>query len=283
MPLVSDTIAHAAERLARGPHPEWARADAELLLARALGRNRTWLLAHPEATISDGQARQYAEWLERRSGGEPVQYILAESEFYGMPFRVTRDVLIPRPETEHVVEKAIELAVQFAGPRIVDVGTGSGAIAVALACRLPEGAITAIDSCGAALGIARWNAERLGFEGQIRFLKGDLLAPVAGEQFDLIVSNPPYVAERDRETLAAEVREFEPAQALFAGEDGLAVYRRLVPAAHARLAKGGWIVLEIGFGQEARVRELLRAAGFEEIDFAADLQGIPRVASARSG
>lgn len=281
MPAVGECVAQAAERLARGPHPERARADAELLLTRVLSTDKAWMLAHGEAPVSDAPAKQFAEWLERRLGGEPIQYILGAAEFYGMRFRVTRDVLIPRPETELLVEKAILLMRSMDRPWIIDVGTGSGAIAVALAKHLADARIVATDVSPAALEVAELNASQNGVLERVRFLEGDLLEPAAGKQFDLIVSNPPYVAERDRDSLSVEVRDYEPAQALFAGEDGLAVYRRLIPAAHAALAAGGWIVLEIGYGQEASVRELLRAAGFEGIEFAADLQGIARVASAR--
>ncbi|HTW60365.1 MAG TPA: peptide chain release factor N(5)-glutamine methyltransferase [Terracidiphilus sp.] len=283
MPSIAECIARAAECLSNGPHPERARRDAETLLSAVLKKNKAWLLAHAGEELPEPAGPVFAQGIERRASGEPVQYILGETEFYGMPFRVTREVLIPRPETEHVVEKATELARQFAAPRIVDVGTGSGAIAIALAHNRRDAAMTATDVSAAALAVARSNAKRNGVAERARFLEGDLLEPVAGEQFEMVVSNPPYVAERDRESLSVEVRDFEPAEALFAGEDGLAVYRRLIPAAHAALVTGGWIVLEIGYGQEANVRELLRAAGFEAIESVADLQGIARVVCAARG
>jgi release factor glutamine methyltransferase len=189
-------------------------------------------------------------------------------------------VLIPRPETEHLVEKVIEIAARagagLPGPRIVDVGTGSGAIAVALAHELPQARITAIDLSAPALGIAAENAKRNGVA--VRFLRGDLLAQVGGEQFEIVVSNPPYVPGADRASLAVEVRDYEPALALFAGDDGLDVYRRLIPAAFGVLIPGGSLALEIGFGQSPAIKELLGFSGFEEIDFIPDLQGIPRVA-----
>ncbi len=158
-------------------------------------------------------------------------------------------MLIPRPETEHLVEKVLELAANSAEPRIVDVGTGSGIIAVALAHKLPAATITATDLSSSTLAIAQENAERNGVSGRIRFLEGDLLAPVAEEQFEIVVSNPPYVPLSDRASLAVEVRDYEPALALFAGDDGLEVYRRLIPAAFAALTPGGFIALEIGYGQ----------------------------------
>ena len=262
-----------------GPHPERARRDAELLLMHSLKRSRAWLIAHDDELLSDDLSMSYTELLERRSKGEPVQYITGEAEFYGLPFLVTPDVLIPRPETEHLVEKVIELASDFAAPRIVDVGTGSGAIAVALAHKLPHASITATDISLRALALAEENAKSNG--ASIRFLVGDLLAPTEGERFEIIVSNPPYVAMSDRDSLDVEVRDYEPALALFAGEDGLEVYRRLIPAAFEALTPGGFLVLEIGYSQSPAITELLTCSGFQQIEFVPDLQGISRVACAR--
>lgn len=276
-----DWLDRATARLSAGPHPERARRDAEALLLHLLHRDRAFLIAHSHETLSAEGAVRYHALIDRRRAGEPIQYIAGETEFYGLPFHVTRDVLIPRPETEHVVEKVLELAAQFSAPRIVDVGTGSGAIAVALARNLQNARITAVDLSPPALALARKNAVHNGVESRIRFLHGDLLTPVAGEQFEIVVSNPPYVPDSDHALLAPEVREFEPALALFAGPDGLGVYRRLIPAAHGALARAGFVVLEIGFTQEAEVRALLEQAGFGQVAFTADLQGIPRVALAR--
>ena len=266
--------------LAAGPHLERARLDAEVLLLHVLGKNKAWLMAHADEQLAGDQSARYAELLERRYRGEPIQYITGEAEFYGLPFRVTRDVLIPRPETEHVVEKVLEFAARFSQPRIIDVGTGSGAIAVALAHHLPCARITATDIWAHALDLAHSNAGSNGVSNRIRFLPGDLFDPVAKEQFEIVVSNPPYVSHNDRDSLAVEVRNHEPALALFAGEDGLEVFRRLIPAAFAALIPGGSVVLEIGYGQEAAVRALLSASGFDQIEFTPDLQGISRVASA---
>jgi release factor glutamine methyltransferase len=297
-----------------GPHPQSARRDAELLLTHTLKKSRAWLLAHGDELLPDDLSMSYTELLERRRRGEPIQYITGEMEFYGLPFRVTPDVLIPRPETELLVERVIHLMPLFhpksekhfsfrivrtgsgakkrredvdnlevAGwpPRVLDVGTGSGAIAVSIAHDWPEAEITAIDLSPAALEVARGNAKRLGFDDCIRFLHGDLLAPVAGERFEIVVSNPPYVPSGDRATLSVEVREYEPALALFAGDDGLDVYRKLIPAAFDALTPGGYLVLEIGYGQSSAITELLARAGFELIVFVPDLQEIPRVACAR--
>ena len=240
-------------------------------------------MAHrpPAGELSAEGAVRYYALIERRLSGEPVQYITGETEFYGLPFHVNRDVLIPRPETEHLVEKVLSLAASFANPRIVDVGAGSGAIAVALAHKLPTAQVTAMDISVSALTVARANAKRNDVGCRIRFLQGDLLAPVADERFEIVVSNPPYVAETDRSSLSVEIRDFEPALALFAGS-GLEIYRRLVPAAHAVLVPGGFLALEIGYGQDAAIAAILAGAGFEPVEFTADLQGIPRVATARS-
>jgi release factor glutamine methyltransferase len=297
-----------------GPHPQRARVDAELLMMQIVGRNRAYLIAHPDKLLSAEEAARYEVFIERRANGEPIQQITGEQEFCRMPFRVTPDVLIPRPETELLVEHALHLIPLFhpkskhffsfriirtgssakkrredvcnlevAGwpPRILDVGTGSGCIAISIAHDWTEAEITAIDLSSSALEVARFNAESLGFADRIRFLEGDLLAPVAGERFEIIVSNPPYVPETDRATLSVEVREYEPAVALYAGEDGLDVIRRLIPAAFGALVPGGYLALEIGYGQSMTVTELLVCAGFEQIEFVPDLQGIPRVVCAR--
>ena len=283
MPLVSESVLNAAEELRAGPHGERAMADAELLLMRLLGQNRAWLLAHWHDELVPDRSTAYRALIHRRLAGEPIQYITGQTEFYGLPFHVTPAVLIPRPETEHLVEAALNRAALFPHPRILDIGTGSGCIAVALAHHLPHVTITTIDLSAEALGIARQNAALNAVADRIRFLQGDLLAPVAGEQFDMILSNPPYVPATDRPTLSVEVRDHEPALALFAGPDGLDIYRRLIPAAHAALVPGGHLLLEIGYGQQPGVTALLAATGFQSIEAIPDLQGIPRVLCGSSG
>jgi len=268
-------------QLLSGPHPDRARRDAETLLLHLIGKSRAWLLTRLSDDFAGCSAIRYASFLERRRKGEPIQYITCEAEFYGLPFRVSSDVLVPRPETEHLVEKVIELAPLFRKPRIVDVGTGSGAIAIALAHEWPNAAVTAIDISEPALTVARDNAGRVGFADRIRFLQGDLLSPVIGEQFEFVVSNPPYVSIADRSSLAVEVRDHEPDVALFAGEDGLEIYRRLIPTAVSALIPGGYIVLEIGHRQQSDIHHLLTTTGFKNIEFTPDLQGIPRVAVAQ--
>jgi release factor glutamine methyltransferase len=279
LPPLSSCFLDGTARLRLGSHPDRARQDAETLLLHLLVKNTAWLMAHGDELLPDDLSLSYSELLERRYCGEPIQYITGETEFYGLPFRVTPDVLIPRPETEHLVEKVLALAANFLAPRIVDVGTGSGAIAVALAHKLPHAAVTAIDFSAAALAVAKENAKRNGVA--LRFLEGDLLAPVTEEKFEFVVSNPPYVPTADRESLSVEVRDYEPALALFAGDDGLEVYRRLIPAAFDALVPGGYVALEIGCGQSPAITELLARSGFEQIEFVPDLQGIPRVACAQ--
>ncbi|HEY1209834.1 MAG TPA: peptide chain release factor N(5)-glutamine methyltransferase [Terracidiphilus sp.] len=279
MASLRNFVSEGMARLSSGPHRDRARADAELLLLHVLGKNKSWLMAHLDEELDEDDAASYIELIERRYKGEPIQYITGETEFYDLPFRVTPDVLIPRPETEHLVDKVIEVAARFEQPRIVDVGTGAGAIAVALAHKLPHAKIAAIDISERALAVARENAKRNGVS--IRFLPGDLLAPVTGERFEIVVSNPPYVPNADRATLSVEVREHEPALALLAGDDGLDVFRRLIPAAFGALTPGGFLTLEIGYGQSTAIAEMLTRAGFEQIEFVPDLQGIPRVACAR--
>jgi release factor glutamine methyltransferase len=279
-------LSEAEGSLVEGQHAERARRDAETLLLHVLKKdapdtNLAWMIAHGYETLPAHATVDFYAWVERRRAGEPIQYITGEAEFYGLGFKVNRDVLIPRPETEHLVEKAIELSRGFERQRIVDVGTGSGAIAVALASNLPGADIHATDVCASALNVARANAKRYGVEARVIFRAGDLLAPVSGKLFDLIVSNPPYVAGDDRESLSVEVRDYEPAQALFAGGDGLAIYRRLIPTAFAALFHERYLALEIGFGQQPAVEALLAGAGFTGIEFTSDLQGIPRVAVAR--
>jgi release factor glutamine methyltransferase len=255
------------------------RRDAELLLLHVIQRDRAYLLAHPDAVITPEEETQYYEWLRRRAAHEPIQYIVGEQEFFGLTFSVTPDVLIPRPETEHLVEALLERVPRDRPLRIVDVGTGSAAIAVALAHALPLAQVTALDISEAALDVARRNAETHRVADRVRFLKSDLLSAVTGQRFDAVVSNPPYVAETDRASLEPQVRDYEPASALFAGPTGLDIYERLVPQAFEALGTSGWLLMEIGLGQSDALARLL--SGWDNVSFVDDLQGIPRVACAQ--
>jgi release factor glutamine methyltransferase len=271
----------AEQRLRKGPHPERARLDAESLLLHAVQQSRAWLLAHWNDEADAQTQTAYESLIALRYAGQPIQYITGECEFYGLTFRVTPDVLIPRPETEHLVEEVLRLAHDLHSPGIADIGTGSGAIAIALAHSMPQARIVATDLSQQTRAIAKQNAANNHVAERIAFYEGDLLAPLAGLRFEIIASNPPYIPLADREFLSVEVREHEPETALFAGEDGLEIYRRLIPEAVAVLAPGGWLVMEIGFGQEEAIEQLLIANGYEEIHFIADYRGIPRVAAGK--
>jgi release factor glutamine methyltransferase len=256
----------------------YPRRDAELIMAHVLGCNSTALLTHPERLLSAEEAGEFEGLLQRRLANEPVQYLTGEQEFFGLLFEVSPDVLIPRPETEHLVEAVLERFNRDANPRIVDVGTGSGAIAVAIAHALPRSRVTAVDLYPAALEIARRNAERHGVIDRMSFLRSDLLAGGVCMQFDVVVSNPPYVA--DGEVLEPQVANYEPHSALYAGPTGLEVYERLIPQARAVLKPRGWLMMEIGYGQRPALEALL--GGWSEVSFVPDLQGISRVVQART-
>lgn len=246
---------------------EAAALEAQVLAAHALGVERTWVLAHPETPV---EGRGLEVLLSRRLAREPLAYILGWREFYGRPFSVRPGVLIPRQETELLVELALELMPD--GARVLDIGVGSGAIAITIALERPDGTVVATDISDAALEIARGNAHAL--HANVSIVKGDLFPPLAELPFDLIVSNPPYVAEGD--AIGADVRH-EPAEALFAGQDGLDVYRRLAVEGRKHLATGGALLLEVGAGQARQVREVFEAAGWTHKETRSDLGGQERV------
>jgi release factor glutamine methyltransferase len=256
--------------------------DAQGLLAHVSGRDRTWLFAHPEAPAEQATAARFRDLCTRRAAGEPLQYLTGVQEFYGLALRVTPDVLIPRPETEHLVE-AVELwATQLESGELLqmaDVGTGSGAIAIALATHVGHVRLTAIDHSAAALAIARENAQAHSCADRITFLENDLLSGIPAHSFDAVVSNPPYIPSGDAATLQREVVAPHPHTALFAGDDGLDVYRRLIPQAHNALKPHGLLALEFGFGQRDALAELL--AGWTDVRFLDDYAGIPRVVLAK--
>jgi len=246
-----------------------------------LGRDRAYLYANPELELSCRELNAYNEFLERRATGEPLQYITGHQEFWALDLLVTPAVLIPRPETEHSVEAALELLSGIESPRIVDVGTGSGCIALALAAELPNAKIDAVDISADALEIARRNAHRLGLSKRVEFARSDLLSNCLdlGPMYDLVISNPPYVGESEADKLQVEVRQHEPHFALFGGEQGLDIYHRLIPQAHQVLKPDRWLVMEIGFSQEQAIHQLLRE--WRDLRSMPDLGGIPRVVIAR--
>ena len=260
------------------------RLNAELLLMFALDCERPYIYAHPERELTASEQYRYEEVVHERAKGCPTQYITGHQEFWGLDLLVSPAVLIPRPETEHVVETVLELVkdYRFDGNgrlRMVDVGTGSGCIALALASEMPHIEFHACDISDDALEISRVNAARLGLGNKVLFRKSDLLAVYADEKFDFIVSNPPYVGEVDADKVQKQVREFEPKIAVFSGHEGMDIYRRLIPEASNALRPGGWFVTEIGYSEEEKVRGLLTE--WADIQVTADLQGIPRVVAAR--
>lgn len=260
------------------------RLNAELLLMFVLGREKAYLYAHPERELTAEEQYRYDEVIRERARGCPTQYITGHQEFWGLDLLVSPAVLIPRPETEHVVETVLELAKQYdAEPpgklRLVDVGAGSGCIALALASELPQAEVHGGDISEEALEMARVNAARLGLDQRVRFRKSDLLAAFPQDIFDFVVSNPPYVGDSEADKVQKQVREFEPRIAVFSGEEGMDIYRRLIPQAREALKPGGWFVAEIGFSAEEKVKELL--TGWTDVHVTADLQGIPRVIAAR--
>lgn len=253
---------------------EEPRRTAGTLLAAVLDCDQTHLFAYPERVLTEPESAHFAELVARRAAGEPTQYLTGVREFFGRDFEVDPTVLIPRPETEFLIEAVLGEAPDSA--RILDLCTGSGCIATTLACERPNNQVFAADISADALRIAQRNSGR--HDASVSFLQGDLLDAVRDESYDVIVCNPPYVAERDRATLSREVRR-EPSLALFAGTDGLAIYRRLIPAATRVLRPGGLLVLELGYDSLPGVRELL--GEWDRVEIRSDLAGIARVALAR--
>lgn len=248
-----------------------AAVDARVLLRAVLGVNDAYLIAHDRDELSAAHAAQFRAYAARRAAGEPVAYIIGEREFFGHSFKVTPAVLIPRHETELLVE----LALQRQPQRVLDLGTGSGCIGISIALVLPAAQVTAVERSPEALALAHENAQRL-HARNIEFRQSDWFSAVQGERYDLIVANPPYVAHGDAHLTQGDL-PFEPTQALVSGDDGLADIRIIVAGAPAHLAPGGWLLFEHGYDQAARSRELLTQAGFNEVQSWRDLAGIERV------
>ena len=303
---VRAVLKQGIEQLRAANAPSFTLA-AELLLLHVTGRDRTWIYSHPEETLAESVAEAYFALVARRASGEPTQHLTGKQEFWRLEFEVTPDVLIPRPETEHLIEVALDrLAVREIragrtprtsgeGITLIDVGSGSGCIAVALAKELPAAAIYATDVSKAALEVARRNAARHGFGARIHFLESDLfeafrrgqgaehadpqLGTTFTPRFDLIISNPPYVGRREAELLPLEVRKHEPEVALFGGDEGYEFYGLLIPEAARQLKPGGLLVLELGYHSLPAVQPLFEA-GWSNVGVTRDLAGIPRVLSA---
>ncbi|MGA2905530.1 MAG: peptide chain release factor N(5)-glutamine methyltransferase [Candidatus Korobacteraceae bacterium] len=258
------------------------RMNAEVLLMFVLGVNRAYLYAHPERGLTAEDEARYNEVLARRATGMPSHYITGHQEFWGLDFVVSPAVLIPRPETEHLVETVLELARGVPNPKLVDVGTGSGCIALAVAHELKNAEVVAVDVSADALEIARANAARLQLDGRVHFMQSDVLEAVADpHDFDFVVSNPPYVGFGEADKVQKSVRDFEPRTAVFAGEQGLDVIGPLVEQAHRALKLGGWLAVEIGYSMRDAVVNLLNPTMWEDVRVVPDLQGIPRVVAAR--
>lgn len=270
---IADTLREATSLLREAGVPE-ARREASSLLSYVIGRDRTFLISHAGDPVDEQHQVRFREAVVRRAGGEPLQYITGVQDFFGRVFRVTTDTLIPRPETELLVEAALEVIAE--GASICDVGTGSGCIAVTLLCERTDARAVAVDISEAALAVAAENAQRLGVSDRIVFEVSDCFANV-NSTFDLIVSNPPYVSANALPGLQREVRDHEPLVALSPGDDGLSVIRRLLTDAPRFLKKSGHLIMEIGFDQGERVQELVDSNVWQLREIRPDLQGIPRI------
>lgn len=254
-----------------------ARSEVQILLQHTLQADRAWLLAHPEHELDTGQTAAYRALLQRRLAGEPIAYILGEREFFGLKFKVTPATLIPRPETELLVELAMRHLPQ--GGHVLDLGTGSGIIALSIAHARPDVEVTAVDASATALAVAHENAQRLNIRNA-SFEQSDWFSALSGQRFDLVVANPPYIAEADPHLQQGDLR-FEPFSALAAGADGLDDIRCIIAQACTHITPGGWLLLEHGYDQAAAVRGMLQRAGHAEVFSARDLAGIERVSVGR--
>jgi release factor glutamine methyltransferase len=256
-----------------------AALDARLLLQRSLRVTHAWLIAHMNDELTDAQVASFQQLLARRLNGEPIAYILGMREFYGLPLKTTRATLIPRPDTETLLETAFDKLAVNQNLKVLDLGTGTGAIALAVAKNRPQAQVTAVDFSYEALSIAKENAQNLDL-ARVHFLQSDWFSSLEGEKFDVIVSNPPYIAENDAHLTQGDLR-FEPITALASGKDGLDDIRRIIQEAPSYLNSNGWLMLEHGYDQADKVAELLRQHGFERISHAPDLSGTLRVTLGR--
>ncbi|MDD4091684.1 MAG: peptide chain release factor N(5)-glutamine methyltransferase [Smithellaceae bacterium] len=280
---VRKIIFEATQKLEEAGIPS-ARLDAEVLLAFLLRCDRLAFIKNPDDTLSKKQLADFDRLIARRAGGEPVAYLTGRKAFWSFVLKVNPSVLIPRPDTEVIVEEALSVVRQesWIRPRILDIGTGSGAIALALAREIPDASVTATDISKAVLKTAQKNAAALKLNHSIVFLEGDLFEPVGG-RFDMIVSNPPYIGAEEYESLPAGVKNFEPEEALRAGQTGLEFYEKLIYQAHGYLKENGWLLLEIGARQKQEVRAIFEAHKdfYERIDVREDYAGLPRVIKGR--
>ena len=256
--------------------------EASLILQYSLNKDKTFLIAHPEYELAADEEMRFDSFVRRRQNREPYQYIVGKQEFYGLEFEVTPDVLIPRPETEMLVERAIEILKDIERPKFCEIGVGSGCISVSILVNVKNAAATALDISARAIEVATRNAERHFVRDRMTFLESDLFTRLDGGTFDLIASNPPYVPSADIDGLQAEVRDFEPLNALTdGGGDGLSIVNRIVLESPNHLKSGGFLLMEIGIGQAEKVNEMFDNAVWQSIEIAPDFQGIPRLVCSR--
>lgn len=279
MPTIEEALQYARSELARNGITEPIR-DAALLLALAIQRDKSFLIAHPEYLLTNGEAGRFETCVSRRSAHEPFQYISGKQEFFRLDFEVTPDVLIPRPETEMVVEAAIECLAEIEDPSFCEVGIGSGCIAISVLYEVPRATAVGLDISPPALRIAGRNAQRHGVADRLRLFESDVYSALEGERFELIAANPPYVPIDEFTGLQAEVRDFEPRIALTDETNGLSVIETIIRGAPPFLKSGGVLLLEIGFSQARAVRQMFTSEIWTNIDLMPDLQGIPRLVRA---
>lgn len=277
---IAEAIRTASGKLAGADVPEPVR-EAKLLIEFSTGRTGAFLVAHPEYELNQAEFARLDDAVDRRAGREPLQYIVGKQEFFGLGFKVTPAVLIPRPETEMVVHSAIEFLSGLDSPKFLDIGTGSGCISIAILKNVPDAAALAVDISEEAIAVASGNAAAHGVDGRLRLLRSDIYSEIGNEQFDLIVANPPYVPKKDLEGLQPEVRLHEPHSALTDGDDGLSIIKRIIDGAPQRLVPGGMMLIEIGYGQADPVLELVDRHSWRSAVLEDDFQRIPRMLAAR--
>jgi release factor glutamine methyltransferase len=282
MMTIGEVLHEAVSVLGEAGSPT-PRLDAEVILAACLRIDRLQFYTHAEQEVTPEATEMYSGWIQRRIKGEPVSYIIGVKEFWSLPFHVSPSVLIPRPETEVLVEEVLTVIAEprEGGWQVLEIGVGSGAIAVALAVERKDIQVTATDLSGEALAVAMGNAERSGVKDRIQFLQADLFAPVTG-QYDVIISNPPYISRRDFDLLPPGIRDYEPTRALLAGPEGTEFHRELIRQGAPFLKTGGWLLMEMGDGQGENIRPLFADhGGYEEIGIRCDYGGMERVIKAR--
>ena len=276
---IAEALAEATAILEIGEVPE-VRRDAEALLRLAISRDKTFIIAHPEYTLKTDEHECLREYVERRANREPLQYIAGVTEFYGLDFEVTPDVLIPRPETEIIVERAIKLLSEIEGPSVCEIGVGSGCIIVSILANVKQAKAIGVDVSDKALAIAARNAKKNEVTDRLELKISDVFDRVAERTFAVIVSNPPYVPQADLDALQPEVGRFEPHSALSDGSDGLSIIRRIIKGAPIHLKHGGHLLMEIGFDQGEKVRAMFATEMWKSVEIEPDLQGIPRMVNA---